>query len=221
MSWLPAVRRCLVAGPFGAWLLGFGFSRPGRSGREAQRRGKVYRQHPAQGAKQSPGLRGRFEQGHHLGLGELVLQLAAEAGRLIRQHFDQPGKICGPSWPRFAGRTFAGRAVAPPPRGPQRPGLGAGDQGGKSLDQAFEPGMDQQQRRPDRRIGAHPHRRRLAQPADDEAESFGEAGCGNRCCHEQRRNHNMLVGVKPIFAPPKSGRWTAGHEMQITSRANA
>jgi hypothetical protein len=68
-------------------------------------------------------------------------------------------------------------------RRPQRPGLGPGDQGGKPLDQAAEPGMNQQQRRPDRRVGGHPHRRSLAQTADDEAESFGEAGRGWRGLH--------------------------------------
>jgi hypothetical protein len=187
MSGLPAVGRCDVAGPFGARLPGwFGFSRPRRPRREAQRRGKLYRQQPAQGPKYSPGLRGGFEQGHHLGLGKLVLQLAAEAGRLIRQHSDQPGETSGPSWPRFAGRAFVGRAIGPrhpPARRPQRPGLGTGDQGGKPLDQAAEPGMNQQQWRPDRWVGGHPHRRCPAQPVDDEAKSFGEAGRGGGVQH--------------------------------------
>jgi hypothetical protein len=181
MFGLPPVGRRHVAGSFGGWLPGwFGFSRPGRSWREAEGRGKVYRQQPAERAEYSSGLGGRFEQGGHLGLGELVLQLAAEAGRLIRQHSDQPGETFGQFWPRFAGRAFPGWAAA---WGPQRPGLGSGDQGGKPLDQAAEPGMNQQQRR-HRWVGGHPHRRRPAQPVDDEAKSFGEAGRGWRGLHD-------------------------------------
>jgi hypothetical protein len=94
MSWLASAGRCRVAGPFGAWLLGW--SGLSRSWREPEGRGKVYLQHPAQGPKDSPGrLRGGFDQGHHLGLGKLVLQLTAEAGRLIRHEPDQPAEFSG------------------------------------------------------------------------------------------------------------------------------
>jgi hypothetical protein len=93
MSWLPSAGRCLVAGPFGGWLAGWsGFS---RFWREAEDRREGDRQHPAKGAENSPGLRCRFDQGDHLGSGELVLQLAAEAGRLIRHEPDQPPEFSG------------------------------------------------------------------------------------------------------------------------------
>jgi hypothetical protein len=94
MSRLPAVGRCRVAGPFGGRLAGWlGFSRP-RWEPEVGREGDG--QHPAQGPKDSPGcLRCRFEQGDHFGLGKLVLQLAAEAGRLIRHEPDQPAEFSG------------------------------------------------------------------------------------------------------------------------------
>jgi hypothetical protein len=94
MSGLPAVGWCRVAGWFGAWLLGWlGFS---RSWREAEAGREWDRQHPAQRPEDSPGcLGGGFDQGHHLGLGKLVLQLAAEAGRLIRHEPDQPPEFSG------------------------------------------------------------------------------------------------------------------------------
>jgi hypothetical protein len=94
MSGLAAVGRCDVAGPSGAWLFGrSGFSRSWRKP-EAGREGDG--QHPAQRPEDSPGcLGGGLDQGDHLGLGKLVLQLAAEAGRLIRHELDQPAEFSG------------------------------------------------------------------------------------------------------------------------------
>jgi hypothetical protein len=93
MFWLPSVGRCRVAAWFGGWLAGWsGFSRFWREP-EAGREGDG--QHPAQGPEDSPGLRGGLDQGDHLGLGELVLQLAAEAGRLVRHEPDQPAEFSG------------------------------------------------------------------------------------------------------------------------------
>jgi hypothetical protein len=174
MPGLAAVGRCDVAGPFGAWLLGWlGFS---RSWREPEGRGKVYLQHPAQGPKDSPGcLRRGFDQGRHLGLGELVLQLAAEAGRLVRHEPDQPPKFSGQQSLRLAGRCWVGVLVArgwpprrgrlpgpgrrrgpDPPgaqgrllaRGPEFAGLGAGGEFGEPRQEVAEPGHRQKDQRP-------------------------------------------------------------------------
>jgi hypothetical protein len=200
MSWLPSVGRCDVAGPFGRWLLLW--SGVSRSWWEPEGRGKVYLQHPAQRPEDSPGLRGRFDQGDHLGLGHQVLQLAAEAGRLVRHEPDQPAKLLGQWSLSRAGRAWVGGGLGrlprrgrlpgpgfPPPRG--RPlarrsefaRLGAGGERGEPGEQMAEPVNNQDDERSRSSVGGDPPCHRFAQPADDEAKSFGEAGWGGRDLH--------------------------------------
>jgi hypothetical protein len=68
-------------------------------------------------------------------------------------------------------------------RGPEFAGLEAGGEGGEPGDQAAEPGINQEDKRPGGSVGGDPSCHRLTQSADDdEAESFLEApDWGGRC----------------------------------------
>jgi hypothetical protein len=173
----------------------------------------------AEWPEQPPRRRRRLDQRHHFRLGHQVLQLAAEAGRLVRHQPDQPGKTSGQTfgWRGFGGRSFGGRGFGgrsfcgqpgcgAAARGFERAGLEFCHQRPEPADQATQPAMNQDQEWPGEVVLGGPRRDRPAQPIEDESEGWPETGWGWDGKHEPFMNllENFVKENLPVAASSSS-----------------